>query len=565
MLAMLQSVVVPVAWFLSRALVPAGEGQRILPVATFAGVTSAMTLAEIGTSFADLMLAPLLLGALLALLRAESGGRAGGLLMLSGLLAGAAAGLKLTNLVFVPGLAVATVLPWRGWRGTAFAVTRVGLGGAAGLVLTGGAWCAYLWTELGNPVFPAFNTLFRSSSAAISNFEDTRFLPKGWLDALNYPARIALGEHPTAENPFTDIRYALAIPLCIGFAALAPLRTPDASDRPMLRAILFFGVSYAAWLATFAIQRYAVALDILAGVLLVLLAARLTPRRVALPLTAGLALLAASTTRPADWWHRPWSDAFVATPPPELATPATYLVLYHPTGFWASALPAASRFYAIAAPGLATGGVLRDRITAGLRTPAGGRVMTLSADVPMGMPARDAMAAFGFAPSAPCYRARSLWWVDTVFCSAVQVGARPFAAADLAEDATIDFSRRGSGWIYLLEGWLNAAEDGTAMRGRSASLVLTATPASPLLLELELGQGGLDRVQVGIFVGTREAKLSPAAGRLAGSTALACLPPRTGDHANVVQVKFDAAPSDAPAVVLRTMRLRTAQTGECDG
>lgn len=105
----------------------------------------------------------------------------------------------------------------------------------------------------------------------------------------------------------------------------------------------------------FAIQRYVVALDILAGILLVLPAARLAPRRVALPLATDAALLAVGTTRPADWWYRPWSDPFVAAPPPELATPAAYLVLFHPIEYWASALPAAARFHAIAPNSLATG------------------------------------------------------------------------------------------------------------------------------------------------------------------------------------------------------------------
>ena len=576
--AALQSVVVLVAWFLSRALLsPAVTGRRSLPlVAALTGVTSAMTLAEVGTSFADLMLAPLLLGALLALLRAEASGRDGRLLVLAGLLAGAAAGLKLTNLVFVPGLAAATVLPWRGWRGTVHATMLVGLGGLLGFLLTGGVWCAYLWTEFSNPIFPAFNRLFRSSSAAISNFEDLRFLPKGWLDALIYPARIALGEHPTAENPFTDIRYALALPLCVGFLAFVLVRNPGVSnslhgqsDRLMLRATVFFGVSYAVWLAMFAIQRYVVALDILAGILLVSLAARLAPRRVALPLATGAALLAVGTTRPADWWHRPWSDPFVAAPPPELATPAAYLVLFYPIGYWASALPAAARFYAIAPTGLATGGVLRDRITEGLRQPLGGQVRTLSADTPLEAPVRGAMAAFGLAPSAPCYRARSLWWVDTVFCAAVRVGERPFAAADLAEDAVVDFSRRGSGWIYLMDGWTNALEDGVGTQGRSAILVLKpATSDSPLLLELDLHQDGSDRAsEVEVMVDGQDARLLQAPDMQAGRTGLICLLPGLDVPAGVIRVTFSAVPrtgSDTRlTLTLRTMRLRQAHTGEC--
>lgn len=320
----------------------------------------------------------------------------------------------------------------------------------------------------------------------------------------------------------------------------------------------------------FAIQRYVVALDILAGILLVLLAARLAPPRVAVLLAAGAALLAVGTTRPADWWHRPWSDPFVAAPPPELASPAAYLVVFHPIGYWASALPAAARFYAVSPNSLATGGVLRDRIIEGLRQPPGGQVRTLSADTPMPAPVRAAMAAFGFAPAAPCHRARSLWWVDTVFCAAVRVGERPFAAADLAEDAVVDFSRRGSGWIYLMDGWTNALEDGVGTQGSSATLVLKpAISTSPLLLELDLRQGSSDRAapEIEVMVEGRDAMRLQVPGMQAGHTSSVCLLPGLDAPAGVIRVTFGTVPQAGPdtrlALTLRTMRLRQARTAEC--
>ena len=249
--------------------------------------------------------------------------------------------------------------------------------------------------------------------------------------------------------------------------------------------------------------------------------------------------------------------------------PAAYLVLFHPIGYWASALPATARFYAIAPTGLATGGVLRDRITEGLRQPPGGQVRTLSADTPMEAPVRGAMAAFGFAPSAPCYRARSLWWVDTVFCAAVRVGERPFAAADLAEDAVVDFSRRGSGWIYLMDGWTNASGDGVGTQGGSATLVLKpATSASPLLLELDLRQDGPDRAsEVEVTVNKQNAMRLQAPDMQAGRINLLCLLPSLNAPAGVTRVAFGAVPQTGSdtrlALILRTLRLRQARTGEC--
>ena len=552
LLAMVQSLVVPLAWAVSGAL-PGGQNLLVRACATLAGVTSATVLAEVGTSFADLLLAPMVLGAALGLLRAEGDG-ARRWLILSGALIGAAAGLKLTNALYGPGLLLACMVSRRGWQAGLHdaAVTLAAM--LAGAAATGGAWAAYLWISLGNPVFPAFNTLFRSASASIADFKDTRFLPLGWLDAGLYPFRIALGQHPTAELPFRDARFAVLLLLSLLLPLLWPRRGLD-------RAWLFVAASYAAWLGMFSIQRYAAGLEVLAGLLAVHIAALCWPSRN--PAWAALAVTALllAATAPGDFWHRPWADAYRPVPPPGLGQPAAVVITSHPNGYWAPELPAASRFYSLAPNGIATGGVLQARIAAGLAAPPGDRLWTLGADVPMTTEVRAALGAHGLVPGAPCARAASLWWVDTIFCPLHRTPPRPLAVAELSSEGA-GFTNRDSGWIYEGAGWVNAGVGGTATIGPDAHLIFASLPANmPLAVTLILA-GQPSRPGPVFEVNGQQATARSERLPDGWTRFTLCLRPETMP-AGVVNLTL-TAPDAAPlGLVIRSLAAHPPAPGEC--
>ncbi len=440
-LAMVQALVVPLAWALSGRVVAEWYKRRALvvrAVATLTAVTGAMTLSEVGTSFADLLLAVPTLAALLAERRAgveAARRRANGLYFLAGLLSGAAAGLKLTNAVVVIGLLGAVALPWRSWGRSVRAAGLVALGAAVGAALSGGWWALYLWRSFHSPTFPFLNTVFRSPSAALVDFSDPRFRPHGLGDALTYPFRIAAGLYPTAEMPFRDWRFALALPLCIGFAllnlaAVVRHRPLPTSHRALLQASAFLVAGSGAWLFAFAIQRYAITFEVTAGLLAVAIIAAVLPARLSLPGCALAAVATLASTRPADWWRRSWSDAYTPHPPAEVVTaPAAYLLTTYPLGYWVAALPRQSRAYLLYPEILGGGGRLTQRFYAGLDHPPAGGVWGVGKDTPIEPKVRASMAAYGLVLTPPCYRARSLWWVDTVFCRAEHAGNRRLAAS----------------------------------------------------------------------------------------------------------------------------------------
>jgi hypothetical protein len=249
-------------YFLARTVLKGAATAGTVGASMLIAASGPMTLSEVGTSFSDILTAlPVLAGFTLALCESH---------LLAGLLLGAAVGLKLTNIVYALGAAAAVLVARRPLRPT----ISLALGGAVGGVATGGAWSLMLWQETGNPVFPLFNGIFQSRELWPVNILDTQFLPRNLWDALAYPIYWMLGDNRSSEYPFRDARFAAAMALfllCIGKGLMK--RTPIFT-RGDVQLFVFAGLSYAAWLTLFSIQRYAIVLELTCGPLIVLLLLR---------------------------------------------------------------------------------------------------------------------------------------------------------------------------------------------------------------------------------------------------------------------------------------------------
>ena len=173
-------------------------------------------------------------------------------------------------MVFAVGAAAAVLLS----VSPALALGCLALGGAIGSAVTGGAWSLMLWREFGNPIFPLFNGFFPSPELQDSNILDRQFIPRGMLDALAYPFYWLAGDPRSSEYYFRDARFAVLM-LAIPVAIVARLKAASSIfTRRDFQFLIFFAVSYAAWLGLFAIQRYAVALELMCGPALVVLLVR---------------------------------------------------------------------------------------------------------------------------------------------------------------------------------------------------------------------------------------------------------------------------------------------------
>ena len=340
-------------YFLIRVLLREAATAGAIGASILIAAVGPMTLSEVGTSFSDILTAlPILAGCILIL---SADGSRHGRYILAGLLIGAAVGLKLTNVVYALGAAAAVLVASR----PLLATLCLGFGGAVGALATGGAWGLMLWREMGNPVFPLFNAVFQSPELVPANIMDWQFLPRGMLDALAYPFYWLVGDNRSSEYPFRDARFAVATVLIVLGIGRSLVTRTDIFTRRDVQFLLFFAVSYATWLALFAIQRYAIVLELLCAPLIVLLIHR------SIAATAGSASTGASSVRmnavmlavamavalwsqPGDWFRRPWSNPYNPTISKSLEQPAGYLLLDKPLAYVAPLLPPQSRFYQIA-------------------------------------------------------------------------------------------------------------------------------------------------------------------------------------------------------------------------
>jgi hypothetical protein len=331
----------------ARVLPPQRFGFATAVIATVIGVTGAATFPEAGTTYNDIQVALLVLAGILVLLPLceESADRRLTVRSMSaGVLCGAAGGVKLTAILFAPGVACAILLALPLRRSIAV-VVLFSVGWCIGFALSYGWWGFMLWEMTGNPLFPFYNGIFRSDWSPPQNFGPHYGLTS-WTALITYPFRwIRFQQELVTELPFRDARFAAAF-LSILFLALAWLlrrRVSPPGDRaanpPRMRAgrfiIVYFLVTYAIWLPVSIALRYAVAIEVLTGTLMLLAASALAAllpvgrlRTVAAPLLGLLALAAflAHTSYP-TWARRIYGERVFSVRVPDM--PPNSLVIVH--------------------------------------------------------------------------------------------------------------------------------------------------------------------------------------------------------------------------------------------
>jgi hypothetical protein len=368
-------------YWLSRLILGRAANGWTIATSVVIAAFGPMTLSEVGTSFADILAAMPVIAGLGLILSANAEQRTRHII--AGILIGGAVGLKLTNMVFFIGAFASFLVAAR----PRMALSWFAIGSVIGGLVTGGAWAWMLWQQFGNPVFPFYNTIFRSPEAPIAAIADVRFMPRSLWEAAAYPFYWLIGDHRSSEGPFRDPRFAILCVLLVASAGagfFSKVRVFTRSDKQFL---IFFAVAYVMWLFAFSIHRYAVALELLSAPLIVLLFARTlrafqyksfgvdqpTWNRFAV-IAAGVAI--ACWSQPAEWLRRPWSDPYQPVLSRRLLDPATYFLLEKPLGYIVPLLSPGSRAYQLAdilLP-IAPGGLLDRRIRTGLANPLPGGV-----------------------------------------------------------------------------------------------------------------------------------------------------------------------------------------------
>ncbi|MEM6947989.1 MAG: hypothetical protein AAF486_07845 [Pseudomonadota bacterium] len=272
LIGLVQAALLPVLYGLSRQVARA-TGFALPAWGAVVIAVAGLTCAPAWTFFASLrndhLGAMAFLAGLYFILRAQSArpgamrGWAGAALAAG--LVGAAAGLKLTNMIYVPAFAVFALAMAPDWTLRIKWAIAAALAGAAALAVCAGPWMWTMWQAFGNPVFPKFASAFPGPDAPIDVSRDTRYLPANLLEAITLPIHATFEGRHITEGRMMDLRLLLGYGASLILAALAMTR------RNLPRAAIALASSYlvlfAVWVALFAIMRYAAAAWMLAPLL----------------------------------------------------------------------------------------------------------------------------------------------------------------------------------------------------------------------------------------------------------------------------------------------------------
>ncbi|MCC6469577.1 MAG: hypothetical protein IT563_14740 [Alphaproteobacteria bacterium] len=334
-------VLLALAWRLLATARPVVR--RWASVATaLLGMAGAMAVSELGTTFHDNLISLFTLGSLLGLvlyyrhLVESPAGKALAVAAATGLLAGLGAGLKQPAIVFAIGACAALLLVTTTLVRRFFLSFCYGLGVLAGIAATGGWWIWRMWQDYANPLFPYYNQFFKSPWAVQADYVNRGMLPRSWWEVVAYPFVFAADPKLVGEAEFLDLRapvlYALALLAILAWPVKRRWTGPGtvtlADRHPANLLLAASAVAYLVWLKLFGVYRYLVPLEMLAPLLILVLADRFALTRWVHGAALGAAAAAfVLTTQPASWGRVPWADDFFGVKPPPLAEPGRTMVL----------------------------------------------------------------------------------------------------------------------------------------------------------------------------------------------------------------------------------------------
>lgn len=368
LLGVIQGLNFPMLYFTARRVIKLPTPQLTTAVAlviALLGMTGAGFRSEVGTSFGDNLVSILILASLLLIVtiitttRVLTGLRIHSIVILAGILAGCAVGLKQPSAIYAVGLCGALLLRDRQFIDNVLAAFIFGCGVLLGMAITNGFWMWELWQRYDSPLFPYFNHFFQSPWATLGDYRDLRFIPKNILDALLFPFYFVFASSRMTEIWFIDFRVPL---LYVGMIVLvvvwfwrqarggiSPVQDQKAAASRYVLATI--ALSYLVWLNMFAIHRYLVGVELLVPLGLWLVIERLWThwrKMVASFMIIGMLLII--TTRTSLWGRVAFEEDYFGVTLPVIDQPAHSLVLatgYDPMAYLIPFFPPELRFLRI--------------------------------------------------------------------------------------------------------------------------------------------------------------------------------------------------------------------------
>lgn len=372
-IAFFQSLSFPILFLICRKILanrlPASQVFWLSLVLTVLGAIAPVSLWEAGSHRGDTDTAPIILAALLLVIDAVQRPNSSVIAKMgaAGALAGFAAGLKLTNIVFAIGLGASPVvlafagIVEGGLVGKIRALAAYGIASMAAILVFYGWWGFLLYVHFGNPFFPQFNQIFHSAFATSASYANPVFALPSWRDKLLFPFVRNSLFGPLDSAGLFDLRMAFVLPAILLalvvslYRRMRPVSALFAATAADTAILLFVLVSYACWLLMFPINRYLAVVDMIAPLATILAIglvwrSRLSIAIITVILTICLPL---SAERTLPLWWLPWAHqhgdeggyfgvSFV--PPPKLDHAVVAMLSDQPIAFVIPFFPQTTTF-----------------------------------------------------------------------------------------------------------------------------------------------------------------------------------------------------------------------------
>ena len=261
-------------------------------ICAIVGVYAPMFILEFGTTFNDNLVSIFVLSGLILILKSYSNDlnikRNKYFVFAAGCLIGFGVGLKIVHVFYLIAAMIAFFVCINCLRNKIKNSLLFFVGALVGLFASFGYWMFKMFKLFGSPLFPFYNNIFKSPWYEYINFQDVRFLPETFFQALFYPFYFALDSTLVIEKSFAfrDIRFAVIYSLIIisiftylnikeiFFKATPKNLVVEIVNKHHKKETLFiylFVFSYIIWQLKFSIYRYLSALELIAPIMIVLL------------------------------------------------------------------------------------------------------------------------------------------------------------------------------------------------------------------------------------------------------------------------------------------------------
>lgn len=290
-------------------------------------VTGFANLSQVGTAFGGNIVTIFVIWGLYFMLKYNKHGNTKSLIA-SAILLGIAPALKLTSALYVVAIVISFFCLYERFSRKFFIFTAIMI---ISFIVVDLPWMLEMYKELHNPIYPLLSGYLNKYTAL--NIEFDSDMPKTVLAWLFYPFYFFKMSKLTAEIPFRDFRLGivyLSIFIIVASSFFAKIK------KEVWFLAIFTVISYAFWLTTFSIQRYAIPLEFMSGILMVLAIQQVSIKReTKIILTLLVALIVLATTHVSDWGHIGFNKKFFQlkishNPTKSLVilntTPLTYLI-----------------------------------------------------------------------------------------------------------------------------------------------------------------------------------------------------------------------------------------------